>query len=383
MRTIAVGLSGGVDSTAAALLLKEKGYTVWGVSMWLFDHQEQALEAARAAARRIGIPHHILDYRAAFKSAVINPFLEYYARGMTPNPCLFCNEALKYGRLLRDCLDMGAEGLALGHYAQLTRDAHTGEYTILRAPAERKDQSYNLYHLTQWQLAHLHFPLWSFQSKDAVRAYVAARQCADAPETPKDSLGICFIEDGDHRRYLRALEHPAMRQGSFIDTQGTLLGRHRGWAHYTLGQKRRLGLRVTGGAAVVTDIDPHRGAVILGTEADVLKTQSVLPKFHCISPILHSRLLKGERLSVDVRLSQWSAVYPAHLEYDATGEHRAIDGDRRAPDCCADAADPHSHLPVRLTFLRPARAPAPGQALVCYQGDVLIGGGLLTREADC
>lgn len=367
MIKVAVGLSGGVDSGTTALMLKEQGFEVIGVTMWLFEHQSAELESAKRVADAIGIEHHIFDYRSTFKSLIIDPFLNDYAQGFTPNPCILCNRYLKYGKLIEDSVALGATYFATGHYARCQRVEQTqelgvkGEFQILRAENRKKDQSYNLYHLSQEIIGRLLFPLGSAKSKEEVRKRFSALNLELSEK--KDSLGICFIEHKNHTLFLAENKSSSMTGGSFLSTSGELLGYHNGTGHFTIGQKRRLGKDLNGqylnGKYVVVSIHPESGQVILGSETDLMYDTVSCHSFNIISPSLRDKLLNGalDSVRVEVVLSQWSEVYSGVLRLHA--------------DQSSDM------LRATLSFETPVRAPAKGQALVCYKEDVLVGGGLI------
>lgn len=367
MIKVAVGLSGGVDSGTTALMLKDQGYEVIGVTMWLFDHQSAELESAKRVADAIGIKHHIMDYRAIFKSKIIDAFLNDYAQGFTPNPCILCNRHLKYGKLIEDSIALGAMFFATGHYARCQRIEQTqelgapGEFQILRAENRKKDQSYNLYHLSQDIIGRLLFPLGNAKSKEEVRKRFSALNLELSEK--KDSLGICFIEHKNHTLYLAENKSASMTNGTFLSTSGDLLGYHNGTGHFTIGQKRRLGKDLNGqylnGKYVVVAIHPESGQVVLGSEADLMYDTVSCHSFNIISPNLKENLMNGsiDSIHVEVVLSQWSQIYHGILRLHA---NQNSDMQR-----------------ATLTFETPVRAPAKGQALVCYKDDVLIGGGII------
>ncbi len=356
MKKVAVGLSGGIDSGTTALLLKEQGYDVFGVTMWLFDHQSDELESAKCVAQTIGIEHYILDYRVAFESEIISNFISQYEQGFTPNPCILCNKHFKYGKLIEDCLSLGADYFATGHYAKCLKDDATGEYQLLKADNAQKDQSYNLYHLSQHTLSKLIFPLGEIESKEHVRSHFSKLNLHLSQK--KDSLGICFIDHKDHSKFLSNIKSSAMQKGYFVDSKGTVLGEHAGTASFTIGQKRRLGMGYDGqylnGRYVVTKIDPVSREITLGHENDLLYSQINCVDFNIISNKLKNKLKQSqEPLPVEVIVSQWSAKYKGELKIH-----------------------PFDNTAV-ISFATPVRAPAKGQALVCYQGQVLIGGGII------
>ncbi len=342
---IAVGLSGGIDSSTTALLLKEQNHEVIGVTMFLFDHQIEEIENVRRICDALNIEHHVLDYRKDFQQEVIGNFIETYEHGGTPNPCIQCNRIFKYGRLIDDAIKLGAEAFATGHYVRVIYNPSTSEYEIHRALNARKDQSYNLYHLSQDILSKLYFPLGTIESKDTVRQYFEKVHFETANK--KDSLGICFIEHKKHDVFLKDLQSSAMRPGSFVDKYGNLLGDHQGIACYTLGQKRKLAEGLSG-KYVVTGISPETNEVILGDETDLEKYELKSNSFNLINSY-HQFPLKVQAI-----VSQWSEVYEGELSIQDDGA-------------------------AVITFDSPVRAPSCGQALVCYQDSLLIGGGIITQ----
>ena len=362
MSKVAVGLSGGIDSGSTARLLLAQGYDVIGVTMWVFDHQTDEIKAAKKVADLLGIGHYVLDYRDAFHEHVVQYFNTQYALGFTPNPCIVCNQIFKYGRLIDDAtLKFNANFFATGHYArstQVVQDtalAKKGEYQILKAVNRRKDQSYNLFTLNQETISKLIFPLGQIESKDTVRAHFSDVNPSFSQK--KDSLGICFIPDKDHLNHLKRIQSTAMTPGKFVGTDGSVLGEHSGIAHYTIGQKRRLGKDLNGqylnGKYVVVSINSNTNTVVLGEEPDLMHHRVQCKAFNTISNFLREQLLNGHTLEVDVCLSQWSEQYRGVLSLTSSS---------------GDAV---------VTFEKPVRAPSPGQALVCYSGEVLIGGGII------
>lgn len=344
---IAVGMSGGIDSSTTALLLKEAGHDVIGVTMFLFEHQTSEIEHAKLVCEKLGIPHHIMDYRAAFQSQVVSEFIRTYEAGHTPNPCIKCNRLFKYGQLIKDVKRLGAEAFSTGHYAKVHFNRNLEEYEIHMASNRRKDQSYNLFHLNQETLSMLRFPLGDMGSKDAVRALFQSVNVETAKK--KDSLGICFIEHKQHELYLKSIDSSAMKPGNVVDKSGNFLGYHQGIAGYTVGQKKGLPERESG-KYVTIGVDAVNNQVIVGDEADLIKYVIKSNDFNFISN--HQKLPQ----TVSVKVSQWSTVYTGQLS--SLSEEQII-----------------------IRFQEPVRAPALGQAVVCYEGTKLIGGGTI-HEVD-
>ena len=286
-----------------------------------------------------------MDYRLDFEREVIGNFIATYEQGGTPNPCIHCNRIFKYGRLIDDVLALGAEAFATGHYVRVKYNETESEYEIHRALNARKDQSYNLYHLTQETLSRLYFPLGTIDSKETVRQYFEKIHIETAKK--KDSLGICFIDHKRHDVFLKEKESRAMVGGRFVDKAGNFLGYHQGIAAYTLGQKRKLAEGLSG-KYVVIDISSKTNEVTLGEESDLLKYEIHAKAFNLINSY-HAFPLK-----VKVIVSQWSEVYEGILM-------------------------PHDDGSAHIKFEKPVRAPSCGQAVVCYQDSLLIGGGVITQ----
>jgi len=361
---IVVGMSGGVDSSVAAALLVEQGHDVVGVTLRVWPWREpedrvkrfgsccspETVDDARQVARRLGIPYYLLNSEREFALTVIESFTREYAAGRTPVPCVVCNQKVKFGSLLARARAWDAIAVATGHYARVTQDADSGRYLLWRGSDRRKDQSDFLWPLTQSQLAAARFPLGDL-TKESVRdkARALGLVTADKPESQE----ICFIPDDDYRGFLRRRIPHAFRKGPIVDTSGTLLGEHQGLANYTVGQRRGLGL--SGGRALyVTALDPGRNAVVVGSgnevEVDRLWAESV----NLISePIL------SEPLSVTAKIR--------HGHTPAAATLYACGGDEREPAL------------VEVRFETPQRGVAPGQSVVFYRGDLVVGGGVIAR----
>ncbi|KNF08972.1 tRNA-specific 2-thiouridylase MnmA [Gottschalkia purinilytica] len=341
-KKVAVGLSGGVDSGTTAMILQEKGFTVVGVTMRLFDHQDKEIESARLVADTLGIEHHVVDFRDEFEDVVIKYFKETYEKGKTPNPCLKCNKFFKYGKLMDFCKSIGSDFFATGHYARKIYDEKTDTYKLLKAISSRKDQSYNLFQLSQEDLKYLIFPIGEFNSKEEVRKKALTK--LNIVSKKSDSTGICFIEHKKLGRYLKEVNSSSVKEGNFVDKEGNILGTHKGLAYYTIGQKRKLGENLSFNY-VVTKIDSEKNEIILGSEKDLITTKLVLKDTNFINPNI---VLPFDS---DIKVSQWSEVY--------RGKVLEKDGD------------------IVIEFYDPVRAPAPGQAAVFYIGDEVIGGGFI------
>ncbi|MCQ2429948.1 MAG: tRNA 2-thiouridine(34) synthase MnmA [Clostridia bacterium] len=339
-------MSGGVDSSAAACLLAEAGLTVTGATMKLLcsDEADRDAKDARAVCEKLGIPHEVIDFTGEFRRVVIGNFADEYSAGRTPNPCVICNKYLKFGALLRAAEAAGHDRIATGHFARIDRDAN-GRYLLKRAVDETKDQSYMLWMLDQEQLSRTLLPLGAMR-KTEVRAIAADRGLVTAHKS--DSQDICFVPDGDYAGFLIRKTGAVPIPGDFVDSEGHVLGKHRGLIHYTVGQRKGLGIAL-GQPMFVASKDPDtRRVVLCGGDSPLL--------FRRVVTLSHLNLIAADRLDGPVRceakLRYRHNAAPAVLYQ--TGEDSAV-----------------------LTFDTEQRAPAPGQSAVFYDGDTVIGGGLI------
>ncbi len=362
---IVVGMSGGVDSSVAAALLVEQGYDVVGVTLRVWPWREpedrvkrfgsccssETVDDARQVARRLGIPYYLLNSEREFEQTVIERFTREYAAGRTPVPCVVCNQKVKFGSLLGRARAWDAIAVATGHYARVTENARSGRYLLWRGSDRRKDQSDFLWPLTQSQLAAARFPLGEL-TKEAVRdkARALGLVTADKPESQE----ICFIPDDDYRGFLRERIPHAFVKGPIVDASGTRLGEHQGLANYTVGQRRGLGL--SGGRALyVTALDPDRNAVVVGSGNEVEVDRLWAEEVNLISPPVLS-----EPLAVTAKIRH------GHTPAAATLSARGADGGGPAL--------------VEVRFETPQRGVAPGQSVVFYRGDLVVGGGVISRR---
>ena len=353
---VVVAMSGGVDSSVTAALLQEQGHEVIGIHMKLHAAVEgesghccgldDTLDARRVA-ERMGFPFYVLDLQEAFRSAVMDNFVENYVSGFTPNPCVQCNGVLKFSVLLRRALALGADALATGHYAQI-RDGR-----LYMAADPDKDQSYFLFQLRPEALRKTMFPLGGM-TKPQVRA--EARRLGLVTAEKPESMEVCFLPDDDHTRFVRENlpAHITDTSGDIVDEAGNVLGRHDAWFRFTIGQRRGLGL--SGGPWYVLSVDPDRRRIIVGP-AERLEQQGL--EARGLSWIRQPE--SGEALTVRIR--HRGALIPCEV----------------VPDPTPDPDLPLTARRLRLHFLAPARAVAPGQAAVLYSGDEVIGGGFIRR----
>ena len=346
-----VAMSGGVDSAAAALLLRQAGYDVTGVTLRLHPYKDRPglcgsaddIETARAVAAGMGIPHVVLDLCDLFRERVMDRFVWAYTHGRTPNPCIDCNREIKFGALLDWALDQGADAMATGHYARVRLDTPSGRWQLLRGADRRKDQTYFLYQLTQHQLAHLLLPVGDYE-KPALRALAAANGLSNAQKA--DSQDICFIPDGDYASFIRNYTGNVPAEGNFVDRQGKILGRHKGMIHYTVGQRKGLGIAL-GYPAFVLEIRPKTNEIVLGNDEESLTTTVRAHLLNAMG-VEHFDEMEGSRLFAKIRYNH------------------------RGGWCSLKVTGPDE---ITCTFEEPQRAVTPGQALVLYGDGYILGGG--------
>ncbi len=356
-----IAMSGGVDSSVTAWLTRERGDDCAGAMMKLLPNDKEDaelergrtccslddVEDARTVCRRLGIPFYVFNFSDAFKAQVMAPFVAAYECGLTPNPCIDCNRYLKFDRLLHRALELGRETLVTGHYARMERQE--GRYLLKKALDSEKDQSYVLYMLTQEQLAHLRFPLGGL-TKDAVRELAVRLGLVTARK--RDSQDICFVPDGDYGAFLERHTGKYYPPGDFLDLSGRPIGRHRGAVRYTVGQRRGLGL-AAGERVYVQSKDMEKNTVTVGPDQALYRRELWAEDLNWIA-IDHLDAPLRVRAKIRYRQTEQSAtVYPE------------------------DAGQ------VRVVFDTPQRAVAPGQAVVFYDGDIVLGGGTIKAFTLC
>ena len=355
MKKAIIAMSGGVDSSVAALLTRQAGDECIGVTMQLYHNEDVGIgrqktccslddvEDARAVCRRLGMRFYVFNFTDCFKEAVIGRFVDAYRRGHTPNPCIDCNCYLKFGKLLQRMRELQMDYVATGHYARVAYDEGAGRYLLKKGLDETKDQSYVLYMLTQEQLAHIRFPLGEL-TKEEVRRI--ARENGFINAGKRDSQDICFVPDGDYAKVIEAVTGEVSRPGEFVDRTGKVLGRHEGIIHYTIGQRRGL-RRAAGERVYVTDISPEDNRVVLGRNEDLFHSELTADQVNLIS---------CDRLEETVRVT--AKIRYRHREQPATAWQTA-----------------EGRLHIR--FDEPQRAVTKGQAVVLYDGDNVVGGGVI------
>lgn len=360
-KKVVVGMSGGVDSSVAAYLLKAQGYDVIGVTMQIWQDEEQsaveenggccgfsAVDDARRVAAGLDIPYYVLNFKKEFRNCVINPFVEAYLHGKTPNPCILCNRHVKWEALLRRSMDLGADYIATGHYARIIQ-LKNGRYAIRNSVTTEKDQTYALYNLTQYQLEHTLMPVGDYR-KEEIREL--ARELELPVAAKPDSQDICFVPDNNYAAVIqREAGDRLPLPGNFVNAAGEVLGRHKGIIHYTVGQRKGLNLAI-GHPVFVTEIRPETNEVVIGEAEDVFTDSLICDDFN---------FMAVADITAPMEVT-------AKIRYSHAGESGVIE-----------------KLPngqVKCSFKKPVRAVTPGQAVVFYQDDHVLGGGTIIRRSE-
>ncbi|MDI6758244.1 MAG: tRNA 2-thiouridine(34) synthase MnmA [Candidatus Omnitrophota bacterium] len=359
-KRVAVAMSGGVDSSVAAALLKEQGYEVIGLTMCfsISDSSRkkpaccglQGIEDSRRVAHKLGIRHYVLNMQKDLEKYVIEDFCQEYLIARTPNPCVRCNQYLKFGILLKKALSLDAKFLATGHYAKICQKRRlrlkSGDFTLKKGKDKTKDQSYFLYRLNQYQLKHILFPLGCY-TKEEVRG-IARKLKLSVAEKP-GSQEICFLPNSDYRGFLLKRIAANMKPGQIVDKQGNVLGQHQGVAFYTIGQREGLGIAL-GHPAYITKIDAIKNKIIIGEKEDAFKSEFLIKEPHFIAGV------PGKKIALKIRIRY------NHKEAEA---QLLLYKDR-----------------ARICFKKPQFAITPGQSAVFYNKDTVLGGGIIESVKD-
>ena len=341
-KKILLGMSGGVDSSVSAVVLQEQGYEVIGATMKLWEDTEKAIEDAKKVCKKLGIEHHVIDCTEKFRCHVINKFISEYENAKTPNPCVECNRYLKFGAFYEKAKELGCEYIATGHYAKTEYSEKYKRYVLKKSDEEKKDQTYFLYYIPKEEIEYIIFPLQNRTSKEETRKIAEKNSLQVAHK--KDSQEICFIPDNDYQKFLQKYSSQKPKVGNIVLKDGTVLGKHKGLINYTIGQRKGLGISYKEPLYVIK-LDIQKNQVIVGTEQDLYSKELIANEINWLAI---DKLNEPLKLKAKVRYRAKEAectVYPIENEQ------------------------------VKVIFDEPQRAITPGQSVVFYDEDIVIGGG--------
>lgn len=354
-----IAMSGGVDSSVAAAIMKQRGYECIGVTMKLYDNEDIQVSAektccsaddiadARAVAARLDIPYYVCNFKDDFKCKVMDKFVDSYMHGITPNPCIECNRHLKFERLYDRAKELGCDVIVTGHYARIEKDEATNRFVLKKAVDTTKDQSYVLCSLTQEQLAHTVFPLGEY-TKEEIRRMAEDMGFINARK--HDSQDICFIPDGNYKRFIEEYSGKTCPPGNFVDLEGKVLGKHTGICNYTIGQRK--GLSISAKAPLfVKEINVEKNEVVLSDDASLFTDTLYASDFNWVA---HEAPKPGEAITVEGKV---------RYRHTPAAAKCTVEGDE-----------------VKVVFDVPQRAITCGQAVVLYDGDAVVGGGTIVRN---
>lgn len=352
-KKVVIGMSGGVDSSVAAYLLKKQGYDVIGITMKLtpddafYNEKEggccsiSAVEDARRVAYKLEIPFYVMNFTEVFKEKVIDYFVDDYLKGRTPNPCIACNKHIKFDALLKKAQSLGADYVATGHYCKISKE--NGRYVMRKSVDDKKDQTYVMYNMTQYQLEHTLMPCGDYE-KEHIREI--AKEIGLNVFNKRDSEEICFIPDDDHGGFIKRQFPKAIKEGNFVDKNGKFIGKHKGIVYYTIGQRKGLGV-AAGKRIFVTDIKPQKNEIVLGDEEEIFKKELITR---------NNNFIPFDKLEEPMEVE-------AKIRYNAKVSKAVI--------------SPMEDGRVKIKFEIPQRAITKGQSAVFYKGDLLVGGGII------
>ena len=349
MKKVLLGMSGGVDSSVSAILLKNAGYDVIGVTMHLYEGgccNISSVMDAKQVCKNLGIEHVILDYQKEFKDIVINDFIDEYSNCLTPNPCVICNKFFKFGLMYKKAKELGIDYIATGHYAKCEFDEKYNQYVIKKANNLTKDQSYFLYYAPKDIIKDLLFPLGNFNSKDEVRKIAADNNLRVAHKP--DSEDICFITNGNYKDFLEKNSSLKPNVGNIVTKTGEILGKHKGLYNYTIGQRKGLGISYSEPLFVV-GFNKEKNELIVGTKSDLYKNEILVRDFNFQVNIdlNNAKVSVKTRYSANNSMATISKIVKDNKEY------------------------------IKVTFDEPELRATPGQSAVFYDGDILLGGGII------